>query len=392
MKTCIRRSSILLALLWLLSVGVSMAQDTRFPALARQIVSTSVAVKPGDVVVVSGGQHTIPLMEDVAIEVKKVGGMAQMMLNTDRLSRAINADVPEQYLNQQPNFLVDWIKTVDIWIALPDVEDGAAVVAGVPERRLAELDKAGEVVISALNSAKVRLLSINFPSKADAALYHLGYPELEKMHWDAVNADYQQISEKGNKLKRMLENAKQVRITSTKGTDLTFSLEGRPVAVDAGIVTEEKSQAKIFGNRAVTLPGGSVSFAPIETSGNGKVFVIRERCRPDVQLLDASLDVQKGRIANFQAKSGADCFRETMAGYTGSKDVIGSVSIGLNPALKVSEDYRPDAAAGMVWIYFGNNELLGGNNKQAGGFPFPVTNATVEIDGKTMVRDGQLAF
>lgn len=392
MKTCRRLSVLCLAVVWLLSVGVSWAQDSRFPALAHQIVSTSVKVKPGDVVVVYGGQHTIPLMEDIAIEVSKAGGMAQMLLNTDRMARAVNADVPEQYLSQQPNYLVDWVKAVDIWIALPDVEDAAKVVAGVPDRRLAELNKAGEVIVSALNSAKVRVLVINFPSRADAALYHLEYPELEKMHWDAVDADYRQISEKGNKLKQMLESAKQVRITSTKGTDLTFSLEGRPVVVDAGILTEEKSQAKIFGNRQVSLPGGSVSFAPIETSGNGKVFAIRERCRPDVPLLGASFDVQNGKIADFQAKSGADCFRETMAGYTGSKDVIGSVSIGLNPALKVSEDYRPDAAAGMVWINFGNNELLGGNNKQAGGFSFPVTNATVEIDGKTVVREGQVVF
>jgi hypothetical protein len=33
MKTCLRRSSILfLALVWLLPVGVSSAQDSRFPA------------------------------------------------------------------------------------------------------------------------------------------------------------------------------------------------------------------------------------------------------------------------------------------------------------------------------------------------------------------------
>lgn len=46
----------------------------------------------------------------------------------------------------------------------------------------------------------------------------------------------------------------------------------------------------------------------------------------------------------------------------------------------------------MVWINFGNNELLGGNNKEAGGFTFPVTEATVEIDGKTVVKGGQLVF
>ena len=387
----VRNSSFLLPLA-LLFVGVASAQEGQFPALAKRIVQTSVTVKPGDVVIVNGGQNTIPLMEDIAIEAAKAGGMVQMFLNTDRLARAINADVPEQYLKQEPKYFADWIKDVDVWISLPDVEDSAAVIAGVPAQRLADMNKAGEVVASALNSAKLRLLFINFPTKSDAVLFHIPYAELEKMHWDAVNADYQQISEKGNSLKQMLEHSKTVQITSAKGTDLTFSLQGRPVAVDAGIVTEEKSHAKVFGNRFVTLPGGTISFAPLETSGKGKVFAIRERCRPDVQLVGASFDVESGKIANFKAQSGADCYQESMAGYSGPKDMLGSVTIGLNPALKVSEDYRPDAAAGMVWINFGNNELLGGKNAQPGGFTFPVTNATVEIDGKTVIKDGQLVF
>jgi len=392
MKSYIVRNSSFLIPLVLLFVGVSSAQDSQFPALAKQIVNTSVRVKPGDVVVVNGGQNTIPLMEDIAIEAAKAGGMVQMFLNTDRFARAINADVPEQYLKQQPKYFADWIKDVDVWIALPDVEDSAAVIAGVPAQRLAKMNKAGEVVASALNSSKLRLLFVNFPTKSDAVLFHIPYPELEKMHWDGVNADYGQISEKGNSLKQMLEHSKTVRITSAKGTDLTFSLAGRSAVVDAGIVTEEKSHAKFFGNRAVTLPGGTVSFAPLETSGKGKLFAIRERCRPDVQLVGASFDLQNGKIANFRAESGGDCYQESMAGYSGPKDMLGSVSIGLNPALKVSEDYRPDAAAGMIWISFGNNELLGGNNVQPGGFTFPVTNATVEIDGKTVIKDGQLVF
>lgn len=392
MKNYTARNAIFLLSILLLFVAVSFAQDSQFPALAKQIVNTSVKVKPGDVVIVSGGQRTIPLMEDIAIEAAKAGGMVQMFLNTDRLTRAVDADVPEQYLKQQPKYMVDWIKEVDVWIALPDVEDYAAVVAGVPDQRLAEINKAGEVVTSALNNAKMKFIFINFPSKSDAVLFHVPYPELEKMHWDAVNADYRLISEKGNGLRQMLERSKTVRITSAKGTDLTFSLGGRTVVVDAGMVTDEKSQAKVFGNRAVTLPGGTVSFAPLETSGKGKVFAIRERCRPDVQLLGASFDVQDGRITSFRAESGGDCYQQTMAGYTGPKDMLGSVSIGINPALKVSQDYRPDAAAGMVWITFGNNELLGGKNKQPGGFTFPITDATVEIDGKTVVKDGQLVF
>jgi hypothetical protein len=73
---------------------------------------------------------------------------------------------------------------------------------------------------------------------------------------------------------------------------------------------------------------------------------------------------------------------------------LGSVSIGLNPALKVMEengaDYRPGDAAGMVWLSFGDNQLLGGKNDTTGGMAFPIVNATVSVDGTVVVRDGVL--
>jgi len=55
-------------------------------------------------------------------------------------------------------------------------------------------------------------------------------------------------------------------------------------------------------------------------------------------------------------------------------------------------DYRPGNAAGMVWLGIGGNSMLGGANKVEGeaGFGIPVTNATVEIDGKVVVRNGEL--
>jgi hypothetical protein len=57
-------------------------------------------------------------------------------------------------------------------------------------------------------------------------------------------------------------------------------------------------------------------------------------------------------------------------------------------------NYQPGGAAGLVWIGVGDNRLLVGNNKVQGeeGFSFPIVNATVEIDGKTVVKDGQLTF
>jgi leucyl aminopeptidase (aminopeptidase T) len=148
--------------------------------------------------------------------------------------------------------------------------------------------------------------------------------------------------------------------------------------------------------RVASLPGGSIFFAPIETSANGKVAVPRERCQFK-PLTGESFDFNQGHLENFKAESGGQCYTEAMAPYTGPKDMFASFSIGLNPAAKVMEnpgDYRPDNAAGLVYIGVGDNQLLGGSNKVqgGGGFGFPIVNATVTIDGKTVVQDGKLTL
>lgn len=371
-----------------------MGQSQNHEELARRVVLTSAGVKPGDVVVVSGGKHTIPLMEAIAIEARKAGGLVTMFLNSDRVIHSRNVDVPEQYLEQEPHYLVEWFKHVDVYIGLPSAEDPQTAIAGVPQARIAKISKAERVVTNMLNEAKLRYLSIGYPTRQFAELNQLDFATYEKIFREALNADYRMISEKGKTLKQILQGAKVVRVVSPDGTDFTFSIGDRPVIVDDGIVTAEDAQSKVLYVRSAFLPGGRAFVAPIETSANGKVMAPKARCRNE-PLTGVSFEFKNGKLQNFKADRNAECFNATMAAYSGSKDMFGAFSIGLNHNWKVMEapgDYRPAPAAGMVQIGIGNNQLTGGNNADPGSFSFPITRATVTVDGKVVVKDGRLAF
>jgi len=266
----------------------------------------------------------------------------------------------------------------------------------VPQDRLAKANKAGQIITDNLNASGVRAVFLGYPSSSDAALNQLNFATYQKVFWEAVGADYQSISAEGNKLKQILEGAKTVRVTSPCGTDLTFSIGNRPVLLDDGIMTTEKAQAHLALTRFVSLPSGTLSLAPMETSANGKVVIPRAQCQYK-PLLGQSFTFKEGHLENYKAEKGGECFNETIAAYSGPKDVFGVFQIGLNPAAKVMEDpgdYRPSYAAGLVTIGIGDNSLMGGKNKVegGGGFTFPIVNATVTIDGKTIVRDGKLTF
>jgi aminopeptidase len=380
----------------MLGVGNSKAQDKDYGELAGRIVKTSAGVKPGDVVVVAGGKHDVALMEALAIEAAKAGGLVTMFLDSDKYERALYTEVPEKYLEQQPTYFVEWLKHMNVFIGLPGVEDPKATFGDVPPERFAKASKAGQVITDALNASGVRAAFVGYPTASDAAVNQLDFETYQKVFWDAVGADYQNVSEKGNKLKQMLAGAKTVRVTSPGGTDFTFSLGDRPIFVDDGIMTEERAKSQLALTRFVSLPGGAVFLAPIETSANGKVVVPRDQCQFK-PVTGESFSFNQGRVENYKADTNGQCFADIMAAYTGPKDVFASFQIGLNPAAKVMEnpgDYRPGYAAGLVSINVGDNHLLGGSNMVpgGGGYGFSIVNATVTIDGKTVVQDGKLTL
>ena len=391
-----RCSLYVVAVLGVVVYAVPVATAAEDPAqLACRVVKTSGNIEPGEVVVVSGGKHTLDLMEAIAIEVQKAGGMPTMFLNTDRVLRARYAESPEEFLDQEPKYFAEWLEQIDLWIGLPGAEDPKAVFADIPEERFAKSARAGAVIRDMLNESGVRVVFIDYPTREQAANNSLDFATYEKMHWRAVKADYQKISEKGDYLRNILQSARTVRVTSPHGTAFTFDTgKRRPIIVDDGIVTAQEARSKTFLTRLASLPGGSLSFAPIERSANGKVVVPKHRCR-FAPLTGISFEFKNGKLVNLTATEGADCFEETMAPYTGPKDMFASIQIGLNPELKVMEnpgDFRPTDAAGMVTISIGYNELLGGKNTSPGGFSFPIVDATVLVDGREVITDGKLGF
>jgi leucyl aminopeptidase (aminopeptidase T) len=380
----------------IIAQGQEGKPDPRLTEIANKVVTVSANVKPGEVVVISGGIQKLPLMEAVAIEAAKAGGrVAPLFVTTDQLQRANLVDVPEQYLGQ-PGAANAWLNSIDVWISTSDTDDSKAVLENVPESRLAKTTRSADANRAALNNSRIRFVYIGVPNKKDAEYARVDWTVYQNMLWDAINQNYQEISKKAEQLAKLLQGAKSIRITSPSGTDITMALGGRTAFVSAGLLGEHGNVGGPFLARQTSLPGGTVVVAPLETSATGKVVAPKDTCRPYEYLTGATYIFQEGKMTSFSAKANADCFEQDYSAYSGDKDRIASVQIGLNPSLKVMDsgdnDLRPAEAAGMVTLGMGNNQLLGGSNKTEWGWGIPVTNATVEIDGTTVVKDGKLVF
>jgi leucyl aminopeptidase (aminopeptidase T) len=338
----------------------------------------------------------VPLMEAVAMEVQMAGGKPNMFLESDRVGRSFYKDVPDKYLEIEPRYFADWLKHTDVWIGLPTSEDSKALIEGIPMERMVKAAQAGSFFADVMNSLPVREVDLDLPTKSAAENSGMDLAKYQEVMFSGINADYDAISAKGMRLQSMLKAAKQIRITTPSGTDITFSMApGRGIFLDDGMVTANEAKATTFTERYVLLPGGSVYFAPQETSINGKVVVPRTNCRYS-KYDKISFDVKNGKKVNVNAGSNSACFESAAKAFTGQHDMFGAVWIGLNPGLKVVEDdkanFRHTNIAGLVSIGFGDNRQYGGSLTSVGGAFFNLTNATMTADGKTIVKDGKLVF
>src|SRR4051812_3792321 len=367
----------------------SLAESARrFNAIAPKLVQ-SAGIKPGDLVTISGGLLMVREMEALGVEVQKAGGRPMLLLDSPRLTRNLYTKVPEEYIAKLPTSYDKFAaQNVAVAFYLPNGEDFASLRQGERRAQVDEaLAKADHATAPERDKGVTRSLFISIPTPSDTASVQMDYGEYASMSWSAIEADYSAIAKKGQEIKGILEGAKQVRVTSPEGTDFTVAMGKRPVVVGAGLVPRGTKGTE--AERFAGLPGGTVRFAPIETSATGKIRAAEDQCTEVIR--DEAVDVEKGIAVKISAASDEQCLKDSFK----NAGRFGSIVIGLNPAVQFTHipSYGPqvESSAGLVSLALGANQSLGGSTPPVGGgWTVPLLKATVEADGKVIVRDGKL--
>jgi hypothetical protein len=100
-------------------------------AIANRLVTQVAGVKEGDVVFIHGSVRDLELLEDLAIDSRKLGAFPLLTISSDRMAKKYYEEVPEKYDTQTPELELKLatLPTVSISVDANEIE---GVLADVP--------------------------------------------------------------------------------------------------------------------------------------------------------------------------------------------------------------------------------------------------------------------
>jgi leucyl aminopeptidase (aminopeptidase T) len=365
---------------------------TDYDKLAASLVQ-SAAVKEGDIVMITGSVRDAQLMEDVAVNVRKMGAHPLITIGSDRLTRRMYVDVDAKYDSQAPKLDLKLFEMVDAIISV-DVGETEGLLADIaPERFRARTD-AGRPVGELIRKRNVRSVNLGnglYPTATLSKRFGVAQDELSKIFWNGVNVNYTELQATAEKVRAVVAGGKEVRITNPNGTDLRVQIAGRPVFVSDGVISADDMKRGYAGSQ-IWLPAGEVFLTPVPGTANGTVVVDRQISEGKV-IEGLTFNFKDGKLTSMTAKNGDISRIKTIYDKApAGKENFALIDLGINRSVQIPKGSNMVAwmPAGMVTIGFGGFDWAGGDDV---GYAFTsfLPGSTVEIDGMKIVENGALS-
>lgn len=366
------------------------APPTDLQQLAQRLVTQSAGVKEGEIVLINGAVRDMELLENIVIEVRKVGAHPLLDINSERMAKRSYTDVPEKYDTQEPKLGLALAKLVNATINV-DSSETEGLFADVPPARMAARAKAGAPVGEEFIKNKVRTVSVGndlYPTEWRAKRFEMPVGDFARLFWDSVNIDYTNLQTTGENARAALAG-KEMEITHSNGTSLKLNIDTRPAYISDGIISAD-DVAK--GNLDVFLPAGEAAIIPVANSGDGKVIIEKDFFNGK-EIRNLTLTFEKGKLVSMTGEGdGFAAMKADFDAREGAKDVLSYVDLGINPNYKLPPNSKLGnwISAGMVSLGTGNNQWAGGTNNATGAVGGHLAGATVKVDDKVIVENGVL--
>jgi 2,5-dihydroxypyridine 5,6-dioxygenase len=198
--------------------------------------------------------------------------------------------------------------------------------------------------------------------------------------------DFHKQRDKGIIVGKALSAGSLVRVTTEKGTDVQFSIEGREAIVESGI----SDQPGMINSP----PDIEVCIAPIEGTAEGKIIIDGSIVLPGLGPIkeDVTLYVSKGFVTKIEGSEEAELFKKILDSAKENEVFnIGEFGIGLNPECKICGSMLEDEGVyGTIHFGIGDNHTMGGTVESSMHTDVVIIKPTVTVDKKSLIDLGEI--
>jgi aminopeptidase len=200
----------------------------------------------------------------------------------------------------------------------------------------------------------------------------------------ALDVDYEQMSKEGAALKKLLDAASEVRITTPEGTDVTFKKAGMKCINNDGYYLKP--------GRGGNMPAGEVYFPPIKRGVEGVIVIDGSYRTKDASLIPEEpiiMTIKEGEIVALNDTPEAKALQQTLewaeerAKFPWGIRRMCELGIGLNPGAKlIGCTILDEKVRGTVHVANGSNKWFGGDVAAIIHLDHVMKHPTIYIDGK----------
>lgn len=198
-----------------------------------------------------------------------------------------------------------------------------------------------------------------------------------------LECDFKEIAPECMEFAKVMAGAKKIHLTTPLGTDLTFSAEGRRGNALYGIVKPGQFS---------TVPTIEANVSPLEGTPNGKIVADASVPYIGIGLLEEPIecDVVDGFITSMKGgKQAKQLYEDLKAKNDPNCFNVAELGVGLNPKCRfIGFMLEDEGVRGSCHIGIGTSITLGGTVKAKSHYDLIMTKATLEVDGRIIMKDG----
>ncbi|QEM68152.1 aminopeptidase [Geobacter sp. FeAm09] len=293
-------------------------KDTRITQFAEILVDYSTRVKKGDVVLINAaGLEALPLVKELhALCLKRGAAYVEYAFSVPEIDRNFYNLANKQQLDHFPQHKLDFFKTLTVYIGIA-AGDNSMVMANARQEAMVAYQKLTRPLVDQ-RVRHTRWVVTRYPTHAAAQEARMSLDEYEDYLFSACCIDWRAESKKQDKLKKLMDKTKQVRIVAPD-TDLAFSIDGLP-----GIKCDGR----------LNMPDGEVFSAPVRNSVQGHITYNCPSIYQGKEFNGVRFEFKDGRIVKASAEAGMSGALNKILDTDEGARYIGEFSLGINPGIR----------------------------------------------------------